>query len=102
MLRIKNLINSPYGITNADCEIVMIPAGGELEIDVHPMQLPILYSLGYFQITEAGKNSGSQPAGDGDDIERLRDEYTELTGKKPHHLWKAERLQEEIDKALVA
>lgn len=100
MLRIKNLINSPYEITNADGKRVMLPAGGELEIDVHPMHLPTISALGYFQITEAGKNGGRQPADDDDDIERLRDEYTELTGKKPHHLWKAERLQEEIDKAL--
>lgn len=50
-----------------------------------------------------GKKGGSLPSGEPDaEIERLRSEYTDLTGKKPHHLWKAPRLQTEIDKALEA
>lgn len=48
-----------------------------------------------------GRKGGSKPATEAPEIvQRLRDEYTELTGKKPHHLWKAERIQAEIDKAL--
>lgn len=35
------------------------------------------------------------------DIEKLRADYTELTGKKPDGRWSAERLQSEIDKALA-
>lgn len=116
MLHIKNLINSPYEIVNADGERVMLPAGGEIDVDVHPMHLPTISVLGYFQITEIGKGKsdpldhdgdgkkgGSLPADASDaEILRLRAEYTELTGKKPHHLWKAERLQAEIDAALAS
>ena len=33
-----------------------------------------------------------------DGLQSLRDEYAELKGEKPHHLWKEDRLKEEIEK----
>lgn len=117
MLTIKNLTNSPYLVVLADGSKEMLPARGALEnVEVHPQHLPLYRSIGYFQITEGetkksdpldhdgdGKKGGSKPAADADDeLQTLRDEYSELTGKKPHHLWKAERLRAEIDKALEA
>lgn len=33
-----------------------------------------------------------------DNIEELREEYTRLSDKKPHHLWQGARLMEEIEK----
>lgn len=33
-----------------------------------------------------------------DELQALKDEYLELSGKKPHHLWKEPRLKEEIAK----
>lgn len=115
MLTIKNLTNSPHPIVLADGTKAILPARGRLEnVEVHPLYLTAYRSLGYFQITESetkvadpldhdgdGKKGGSQPASDADDeVLRLRAEYTDLTDKKPHHLWRAERLQTEIDKAL--
>ncbi len=32
-----------------------------------------------------------------DEIDTLRKEYLEKTGKKPHHLWKEDRLKKEIE-----
>lgn len=117
MLTIKNLTNSPYPVVLADGSKKMLPARGTLEnVDVHPQHLPLYRAIGYFQVTEGkakpadpldhddgGKKGGSLPSDAGDaEIQRLRDEFTELTRKKPHHLWKAERLQAEIDKAMGA
>jgi len=114
-LTIRNLTNSPYPVVLADGTKEMLPARGTLEnVDVHPQYLPIYRSIGYFQITEGaakkpapldhdadGNKGGSLPADASEaEIQRLRAEYTELTGKKPHHLWREPRLQEEIDKAL--
>lgn len=117
MLTIKNLTNSPYPVVLADGSKTILPARGTLEgVDVHPMHLPLYRAIGYFQITDGetkklhpldhdgdGRKGGSLPASDADEaLQALRDEYTELTGKKPHHLWREARLQDEIDKALEA
>lgn len=97
MLRIKNLINSPYSIQLADGTKVTLPARGTLDaVDVHPHHLPLYRSIGYFQIEEV---TGA-PEPETDDLDGLRDEYKELTGKDADGRWKAERIQSEIDKAL--
>jgi len=117
MLTIKNMTNSPYPVVLADGSRTMLPARGTLEnVDVHPQHLQLYRSIGYFQISEAeagpkdpldhdgdGKKGRSLPADASEaEIQRLRSEYTDLTGKKPRHLWKQERLQAEIDKTLEA
>lgn len=51
-MRIKNLTNSPYEITNAKGEQVMIPARGEIEIDPHHTQEPFIRAAGYFEIED--------------------------------------------------
>lgn len=123
MTNIKNLLNSPYEIVLADGTKDILPARGSLEgVDIHPMHMPLYRAIGYFEITdgeitegkasakpdpldhdEDGKKGGSKPAAESDDgLKELRDQYKELTGKKPHHLWKEDRLQAEIDKALDA
>lgn len=35
---------------------------------------------------------------DDEEVDLLRGEYAEITGKKPHHLWRAPRLREEINR----
>ncbi|QWY83561.1 hypothetical protein [Rhizobium phage RHph_X2_26] len=42
----------------------------------------------------AGENASTAAS-----VAELRAAYTELTGEKPHHLWKEARLLEEIEKA---
>lgn len=101
MLRIKNLINSPYQITLADGSKEMLGARGEITADVHPQHLHLYRQLGYFQIDEVGDTPKPEKAQDDDeDIDALRAQYTELTGEEPDKRWKEKRLQDEIDKAL--
>lgn len=89
-MRIKNLTNSPYAITNAKGEQIMIPARGEIEIDPHHTQEPFIRAAGYFEVKESQV----------DPLDDLRSQYKELTEKDADKRWSEKRLQEEIDKAL--
>ena len=107
MLRIKNLTNSPYPIMMADGSKELLPARGEIDADIHPQHLSLYRSLGYFVISNVVEGGDPKAvAGDTDkteapdDIDRLRAEYEELTGKDADKRWKAGRIQLEIDKAL--
>lgn len=111
MHKIKNLTNSPFDLNAVDGK-VLLPAFGEVEAEFEPDYLALLRAARTVDVKQVGnpldhdgdgRKGGSKPASAADDeIQRLRTEYTELTGQKPHHLWKAERLQSEIDKALEA
>lgn len=46
---------------------------------------------------KVGKENNSNPS----ELEELQKEYHEKAGKKPHHLWKEEKLREEIAKLEV-
>lgn len=52
-MRIKNLTNSPYQLTDSEGKQVMLPAQGVLDnFEPHPMQISQYRALGYFEITE--------------------------------------------------
>lgn len=113
MATVKNLTNSPFDLPTVS-GTVRLPAFGEAEGEFTGDYLQLLEASMAVKVVDApastvdpldhdgdGKKGGSQPASDADDeVLRLRAEYTDLTDKKPHHLWRAERLQTEIDKAL--
>ncbi len=108
MQRIKNLTNSPHDVLNAKGKKVRLPARGEIDVDIHPLHLPLYRALGYFEITEgkAAKVSPVQPVGGAaagnDDLVKLRADYQEVVGKRAYHGWDAEELQKRIDAALEA
>lgn len=55
-MKIKNLTGSPYQLTSADGEKVMLPASGEVtNFEPHPMHINQYRALGYFEITEDEK-----------------------------------------------
>lgn len=111
MHKIVNKTNSPFDLQAVDGKVVL-PAFGEVTREFEEGYLDLLRAARTVDVLDAsdpldhdkdGKKGGSLPASAADgDIARLRAEFTDLTGKKPHHLWKAERLQSEIDKALEA
>jgi len=113
MHKIVNKTNSPFDLQSVAGKVIL-PAFGEVEAEFEAGYLDLLRAARTVDVKPAGgrdpldhdgdgKKGGSKPARAADDeIQRLRAEYTELTGQKPHHLWKAERLQAEIDKALEA
>lgn len=109
MHKIVNKTNSPFDLQSVDGKVVL-PAFGEVEADFEAGYLDLLRAARTVDVKAIdpldhdgnGKKGGSKPASSGDEvIQGLRAEYTELTGKKPHHLWKQDRLQAEIDKALA-
>lgn len=108
MQRIKNLTNSPHDVLNAKGKKVRLPARGEIDVDIHPLHLPLYRALGYFEITEgkAAKDATAQPvngaAAGNDDLTKLRADYQEVVGKRAYHGWDAEELQKRIDAALEA
>ncbi|MBN7763389.1 hypothetical protein JYP52_19785 [Nitratireductor aquibiodomus] len=108
MQRIKNLTNSPHDVLNAKGKKVRLPARGEIDVDIHPLHLPLYRALGYFEITEgkAAKAATVQPVGGAgagdDDLAKLRADYQEVVGKRAYHGWDAEELQKRIDAALEA
>ena len=52
-MRIKNLTNSPYHLTDVDGKTVILPAQGVLDnFEPHPMQISHYRTLGYFEITQ--------------------------------------------------
>lgn len=90
-MKIKNLLNSPYSLTDKDGKAVMLPAMGEIEIDPHPMHESLYRQLGYFRIEEGGA-----PEPKADEPDELRAQYEQLTGEKPGGRWSVARLKEEI------
>lgn len=113
MHEIINRTNSPFDLQAVNGKVVL-PAFGEVKAEFDADYLDLLRAARTVDVKPAcksdpldhdgdGKKGGSLPADAADaEIQRLRTEYTDLTGKKPHHLWKAERLQSEIDKAVEA
>lgn len=113
MHKIVNRTNSPFDLQSVGGKVVL-PAFGEVVAEFDAVYLDLLRAARTVDVKLTGKpdpldhdgdgkKGGSLPSDAADaEIQRLRAEYTDLTGKKPHHLWKAERLQSEIDKALEA
>ena len=114
MITVKNLTNSPYDLQTVS-GLVRLPAFGEVSGEFAGDYVQLLEASMAVKVIDAlaardpldhdgdGRKGGSKPAEPaGDVLQRLRDEYAELTGSKPHHLWKEMRLQSEIDKALEA
>lgn len=102
MLRIKNLTNSPYPVMLVDGSKVLLPARGMLEnVDVHPLHLPLYRAIGYIQINEMeGASPEVEKLDDPDkELTILRNQYTEVSGKKPYHGWDAAELTKRINKA---
>ena len=93
---------------------VILPAYGEVIAELDALNAEVMRQSPYVELVEGdqvdpldhdgdGRKGGSAaPAGDADELKRLRAEYTDLAGKKPFAGWKADRLQSEIDKLLVA
>jgi len=50
------------------------------------------------KLDEANNSVSSSNANDLDDIEQLREQYLSVSKVKAHHLWKADRIKEEIAK----
>lgn len=112
---VKNLTNSPFDLPTPS-GFIRLPAFGEVSGEFSGDYLQVLrHSMAVEVIDDAdetpakadpidhdgdGVKGGSIPASEAsEEIQQLRDQYTAMTGKKPHHLWKAARLQSEIDKA---
>lgn len=64
---------------------------------------------GFYRVVSSEKVAITNPARDqkpaseaDDHLQKLRDEFKELTGKDADGRWKADRIQSEIDKALGA
>lgn len=98
MYHVKNMTNSPHKIRLADGTDGRIPARGDGEFDIHPDYVKPLIMSGYLRVTPTDSGSEDQ---DGDDLEALRTEYLELTGKPADKRWKEARVRAEIDKALA-
>ncbi len=89
-MRIKNLLNSPVTVHATPKSITLGP-GKSADIDGFQSGYEPWYrQSAFFEIDDDQKQTE-------DDIEALRAEYTELTGEKPHHLWKEARLRSEIE-----
>ncbi|KKX29187.1 hypothetical protein [Rhizobium sp. LC145] len=93
MHTIRNRSNGPFDLISTGGPL-RLPASGEVSGEFGAEYLMLLKASPVVEVIE-GASLVSE-------IERLRAEYADLTGKKPHHLWKVERLQSEIDKALEA
>lgn len=93
MHTIHNRSKSPFDLISLTGPL-RLPAGGDVSGKFDPEYLTLLKASPVVEVIEGASSLV--------DIDRLRGEYFELTAKKPHHLWKAERLQSEIDKALEA
>ena len=46
-MHIKNLLNSPFELTDKDGKAVMLPARGEIDIEPHPMHASYYRQAGY-------------------------------------------------------
>lgn len=98
-MKIKNRLNSPYELINADGEKVMLPARGEIEFEPHPMHVGYYRQVGYFEITDSAPNK-SEPAKEVDPRDALREQYKELSGENADKRWSESRLRSEIDALL--
>ena len=110
--RIINRTNSPFDLQAVGGKVAL-PANGEVVAEFDADYLDLLRAARIVAVELVvrdpldhdgdGRKGGSLPASAAnDEVKRLRAEYTDLTGKRPHHLWKAPRLQSEIDTALEA
>ena len=87
MTKIRNLTGSPYDLAPG----VILPAFGEVDADLPEYILEVLNAVPGVEVVALTP--------DADPLDEWRKMYTDLTGKKPHHLWKEERLIAEIEKA---
>lgn len=90
MTKIKNLIGSPLDIETVSGPRVL-PAYGEIEAELAPGYLEAIGAAPYIEVIVVA------PEPEDGDLEQWRTLYTETTGKKPHHLWKAPRIMTEIE-----
>lgn len=86
----------------------IIPASGSIDRELDNSDLDILGRMSGVTVERVSAPDKSDPtpvptpvaAADTPDLDALRADYEELTGKKPDGRWSAERLKTEIDKAL--
>lgn len=96
---IKNKLNSPFELVDKDGKKVMLPAGGEVTIEPHPMHLSHYRQVGYFEILDV-ESPAETEAQEPDPIEALRNDYEELAGKSADKRWSESRLQSEIEELM--
>lgn len=100
MYNLRNLTNSPYVITLAEGGTKVLPARGELkDVEVHYMHVQQIKNCGYIEISDSGKSSDTESSSEGGGLEKLREEYTDLTGEEPDLRWGKKRLESEIEQA---
>ena len=101
MIKIKNLTNTPYELTDVDGKKTVVPAMGETVGKFDSEYLKLMVMCGAFEVVE---DSPKDDDGKDDEpnIEDLKKEYRELTGKKPSSRWGAERLLSEVKKLRAA
>ena len=92
-MHIKNLLNSPFELTDKDGKAVMLPARGEIDIEPHPMHASYYRQAGYLKITESAP---TKPEPEADPRDALRAEYEELSGESADKRWSESRLRSEI------
>lgn len=113
MLTIKNHLNSPQSIHTSE-GIHILAAMGEMTCEaLDPIYGPLYRQSQFLTITEGKavdikevapaeqRPTVEQNEDEDGELDKLRAEYEELIGRKPHHKMKAETLQEAIDKALA-
>lgn len=98
-MHIKNLTNSPYKLVDKDGKAHILPVGGELDIDPHPMHVNQYRQVGYFEITESSPTK-PESTPEADSRDDLRAEYLELSGESADKRWSESRLRTEIDALL--
>lgn len=99
-MQIKNLLNSPYTLTDKDGKKVMLPARGTVDIEPHPMHVNQYRQVGYFEITESTQSQAEPEVEKPDPRDALRAEYEELSGESADKRWSESRLRAEIDALL--
>lgn len=96
MIKIKNLTNTPYELTEVDGKKTIVPAMGEIAGKFDSEDLKLVLMFGTFEVVEETPKD-DEGKGDDPNIEDLKKEYRELTGKKPDGRWSTERLLHEIE-----
>jgi hypothetical protein len=76
---IKNLMNSPHSITCSDGTNVILPARGEIDVDITQDMENRYRSLGYFLLTNSSHRARGIPVGGGDIVVVAAGESVELT-----------------------
>ena len=102
MIKIKNLTNTPYELTDVDGKKTIVPAMGEITGKFDGEYLNLLIMCGAFEVVEKQADSKKQANANESSIDDLKSEYHELTGKKPNGKWGAERLLSEVEKLRAA